>query len=140
VPQSSANGTVVGTVHASAAGVGQSLTYVIAAGNTANTFQIDPATGVISVLDNTSLNANSPFNLTISVTDNNAAPHTSNANIKITVTSPNNAPQISNQTLSAVDGSPIGTVVGTVTATETDVGQTLTYAIIGGNTGGTFQI
>ena len=140
VPQNSANGTSVGFVAASAAGVGQTLTYAIVGGNTGNTFQIDPFTGKITVASNAVLAASSPFHLTVQVTDNNTTPLSSSATVTITAIAPNTQPAIANQTLTAVDGSPNGAVVGTVVATDADPGQTLTYAITAGNTGNTFQI
>ena len=106
VPQTSANGTVVGTVAASAAGVGQTLTYSITAGNTGGTFLINPNTGQITVANNAVLNASAPFTLTVQVTDNNATPLSSTATVTIT-TAPNKTPVIANQTFTAVDGSPI---------------------------------
>jgi len=139
VPQSSANNAVVGTVVASAAGVGQTLTYSITAGDT-NTFQIDPNTGVITVKNNANLTSGSPFTLKVQVTDNNGTPLSSTNTITINATPANTQPVIAAQTLSTVDGSPNGTVVGTVVASDPDLGQTLTYAITAGNIGGTLQI
>src|SRR5205807_952338 len=100
----------------------------------------DPATGAITVADNTNLTTSSPFSLTVQVTDNNTTPLSSSATVTITATPVNNHPTIAGQSFSVVDGSPNGTVVGTVVAGDPDAGQTLKYAIIGGNTGGTFQI
>ncbi len=57
-------------------------------------------------------------------------------------TNPDNSPPIlNNQNLPAVrEGSPVGTIVGTVSAQDPDVAQQLTYSIIAGNTGGAFAI
>lgn len=53
----------------------------------------------------------------------------------------NRPPTFSNRTLSSLqENSPNGTVAGTVTGTDPDSGQTLTYTITGGNTGGAFAI
>ena len=53
----------------------------------------------------------------------------------------NSPPIINNQSLPAVkEGSPVGTVVGTVVATDPDDTQTLSYAITGGNASGAFAI
>jgi|GEM_PF-2090059 len=59
-----------------------------------------------------------------------------------TYADPENSPPIINdQALAAVrENSPIGTFVGTVIAIDPNEDQTLTYEIIGGNTGGTFEI
>jgi len=53
----------------------------------------------------------------------------------------NEAPVVDDQTLpSLLENSGNGTLVGTVAASDPDAGQTLTYAITGGNTGGAFAI
>lgn len=53
---------------------------------------------------------------------------------------PNTAPDISPQTFMVAEHSANGTTVGTVLATEVDVGQTRTFAILSGNTSGAFSI
>ena len=50
------------------------------------------------------------------------------------------APVISPQTFSIAENSANNTVVGTVAASDLDAGQTLTYAITAGNTGGAFSL
>jgi hypothetical protein len=140
VAQNSAVGASVGFVAASAAGTGQTLTYAITGGNTGNAFHIDSFTGQITVNSNATLAANSPYALTVQVTDNNTTQLSNSATVTITAVAPNTAPVIANQTLTAVDGSPNGAIVGTVVASDPDAGQTLTYAITGGNVGNTFQI
>jgi uncharacterized delta-60 repeat protein len=52
----------------------------------------------------------------------------------------NQSPVISNQTFSAKENSPNGRVVGAVSASDPDAGQTLSYEITAGNAGGAFAI
>ncbi|HPJ61258.1 MAG TPA: cadherin domain-containing protein, partial [Lentimicrobium sp.] len=52
----------------------------------------------------------------------------------------NSAPVMSNQTFNINENVPTGTVAGTMNATDPDQGQTLTYSITAGNTGGAFAI
>jgi hypothetical protein len=59
--------------------------------------------------------------------------------IRITGVS-NQPPVINAQTFSIAENSANNTVVGTVVASDPDAGQTLTYAITAGNTGGAFSI
>jgi len=69
----SANSTIVATVAATDADLPpETLTYSITAGNTNGAFIIDPTTGVITVLDSTTLDfeTNPSFTLTVQVTDN----------------------------------------------------------------------
>jgi hypothetical protein len=67
------------------------------------------------------------------------APYSSAVLIK-TGTSSNQAPTIQNQSFLINSNSAIGTVVGTVIATEPDAGQTKTFSITSGNTNGAFSI
>ncbi|HEX6095152.1 MAG TPA: cadherin domain-containing protein [Thermoanaerobaculia bacterium] len=62
-----------------------------------------------------------------------------NATVTITVTPVNDAPNVSPATFSLPENSPNNTVVGTVNASDVE-GDSLTYSIVGGNTGGAFSI
>ncbi|MFO1005163.1 MAG: choice-of-anchor D domain-containing protein [Planctomycetaceae bacterium] len=53
---------------------------------------------------------------------------------------PNEYPVVNDQSFSIAENSANDTVVGTVLASDPDVGQTLTYSIIGGNIDGAFSI
>lgn len=64
---------------------------------------------------------------------------TSDARI-VSVVNDNDAPLISNQAFSRAENSANGTVVGTVTVTDYDVGDTKSFTILAGNTGGAFAI
>ncbi|MBK9356489.1 MAG: cadherin domain-containing protein [Bacteroidales bacterium] len=138
--QYSANGTVAGNVVATDPNAGQTLTYAITAGNTGNAFSINAQTGSITVSNSTALSPQT-FSLTVRVTDNGSPSLYSQATITISVTTPpNQAPVISNQSFSLVQYSPNGTVAGTMTATDPNAGQTITYSITGGNTSSAFSI
>jgi putative intracellular protease/amidase len=52
----------------------------------------------------------------------------------------NQPPTIGGNEFELAENSPLGTIVGSATASDPDVGQSLTYAIVGGNTGGAFTI
>jgi hypothetical protein len=133
VAQYSTNGTVVGTVLATDPDAGQTKTYSITAGNTNSCFAINSSTGVISVVNSTALSPQT-FNLTVRVTDNGSPVLFSQATTTISVTQGNLPPVIANQAFSVIQNVPMGTVVGTVVATDPNAGQTLTYSITGGNT------
>ncbi len=60
--------------------------------------------------------------------------------IAITVNAVNDVPAISSQTFNLAENSPNTTVVGNVGASDVDAGDTLTYAITAGNSGGAFSI
>ena len=70
-----------------------------------------------------------------------AAQENGNLFIRLDVSDLNNgAPVVAPATFSIAENSATGAVVGTVTATDPNPGQTLSYAITGGNTGGAFAI
>ncbi|MFV2067055.1 MAG: tandem-95 repeat protein, partial [Pirellulales bacterium] len=62
------------------------------------------------------------------------------ATVSITVSAVNDAPVAQNDTFAVDEDASVGTVVGTVSATDPDVGDTLAYAITAGNTGTPFVI
>jgi len=138
--ENSPNGTPVGTVPASDVNPGDTLTYTIAAGNTDGAFTIDGATGEISVADSTALDfeTNPTFNLTIQVQDSGGLTDTSD--VTIALTDQNEAPTANDATFSVSEDSENATIVGQADASDTDVGDTLTYSIAGGNTGGAFAV
>jgi hypothetical protein len=73
------------------------------------------------------------------VTDNGSPPLSNAATVTINLVA-NTPPTIINQTFSVPHGSNVGTLVGAVAASDPNPGQTVTYAITGGNTNNTFQI
>jgi hypothetical protein len=142
IPENSPNNTTVGTVVATDPDAGQTLTYSIVSGNTGNGFQIGATTGILSVATQSALNFETipSFALVMKVQDNGAGSLSSQATITVNLVNVNESPVIYNQSFSIVENSPNGTVVGTVIATDPDVGQTLTYSIQGGNSYNVFQI
>ncbi|MEO6196034.1 MAG: cadherin domain-containing protein [Thermoanaerobaculia bacterium] len=140
VAENSPNGTGVGTVTFTDGDTGQTHTFSILGGNTGGTFAIDPSTGVITVANSAALDFETTptFSLTVQVTDSGSQSGT--ATITINVSNLNEAPVVHPATFAVNENSPIGTVLGTVTFTDPDAGQSHTFAITGGNTGGAFAI
>lgn len=73
-------------------------------------------------------------------TDNGGEDTSATQTFTITVTPVADAPVVSDLEATIAENSPVGTVVGTVTATDADPGDTQTYAILTGNANGTFAI
>ncbi len=123
---------------------GQTFTYAITAGNTANAFAIDAATGQITVNNSAALDFENmpPFVLTISVTDDGNPALTSSALLGIKMTDANDAPIVYNHTISLAENTPAGTNVFdyNLIARDQDPGQSLTYAITAGNSKNAFAI
>ena len=142
IPENSPNGTVVGTVTATDQDAGQTKTFSITAGNTGGAFAIGASSGQITVATSAAVDfeTNPTFSLTVQVLDNGAPPLSGSNTITVNLTNVNEAPVVSAATFGIPENSPNGTVVGTVTATDQDAGQTKTFSITAGNTGGAFTI
>jgi hypothetical protein len=138
--ENSANGTVVGTVIASDVDAADTRSYAITGGNTGGAFAINPATGEISVANAAALDYETTpsFALTVQVTDGGGL--TDTATVTVGLTNVNEAPVVADQGFTAAENSANGTVVGTVASSDVDAGDTRSYAITGGNTGGAFTI
>lgn len=135
--------TTVGTVEAHDDDTSQTIEIIIIGGNDNGIFTIDPNTGIISVTDGNELDHEGTqiYVLTVSVSDNVEPERTTTADITITVTDGNeNDPVVESATLEVEENAPDGTIVGTVSATDADQGQTLSYSIVSGNDSGTFEI
>ena len=135
VSEDAANGDIVGTVTATDEDTGDTLTYSITGGNTGAKFSIDSSTGEVTVAGTLDYATTSSYTLTLQVSDGNGG--TDTAKVAITVTDVNEAPVLdpSSYTFSVSEDAASGDIVGTVTATDEDTGDTLTYSITGGNTG-----
>ena len=142
--ENSPNGRVVGTIEASDAD-GDTLSYIILSGNTGQSFGLDAITGVLSVVDSSALDyeITPVFSLLVKVSDG-ALSDSATVSVNLTdvdedSTSTNKAPTIEAATFSLAENSPIGTVVGTIEASDAD-GDTLSYTILSGNTGQAFGL
>ena len=138
VDENSADGTVVGTVAASDADTGDTISFSITAGNTGDAFAIGASSGDLTVNNTTQLDFETTpsFSLTVQVQDSGGL----TATVTVNLNDLNEAPTIANQAFGVDENSANGTVVGTVAATDVDTGDTLTFSITGGNTGSAFAI
>ena len=81
------------------------------------------------------------FSLTVEVTDTGTPFLSGSATITVNLTDANDAPVVDAASFTVAENSATGTLVGTpVTFTDQDAGQTHTFAITAGNTGGAFAI
>lgn len=144
-------GATAGLVVASDPDVGQSISYEILAGNTNAAFAIDALTGALNVAFDGAIDFETTptFELTIRVTDSGDPALFSDAVVTVNLQDvdetppppPNSAPFVAaGQAFALAENSPVGTVVGSVVASDADAGQSLSYSIVAGNTGGAFAI
>ncbi|HEY0510734.1 MAG TPA: IPTL-CTERM sorting domain-containing protein [Thermoanaerobaculia bacterium] len=144
IPENSPNGTNVGTpVTFTDPDPGQTHSYAITAGNAGGAFAINAATGQITVANSAALDfeVTPTFSLTVQVTDNGTPVQSGTGTVTVNLTNVNEKPVVNPATFAVTEGSPNGTNVGTpVTFTDPDAGQTHTFAITAGNTGGAFAI
>jgi hypothetical protein len=142
VDENSSNGSVVGTIHATDPDNGQTVQYTITGGNVGNAFTLNPTTGVLTVAKSTMLDfeTNPVFNLTIQAFDDGTLRRTIDSAVTINLRDVNDAPKVVEQTIQIDENSPASAVIGTVSATDQDSGQTVTFQIDSGNVDGAFAI
>jgi VCBS repeat-containing protein len=142
IEENSVATSAVGTVTASDPDADQTKSFVILSGNTGGAFSINPTTGVITVANAGPLNfeASSTFNLVIQATDNGVPAKAGTATITVNLTNVNEAPTVTPATFTIAENLVANTTVGTVTASDPDSGQTRSFTILSGNTGGAFAI
>lgn len=146
IAENANNGDNVGQVEATdpdTAG-GQILTYTITSGNTDGIFQIDAASGLISVADNTSLDyeTTTSYTLTVRATDDGPGTLFDEGTITINIQDiyEGTAPVFTASGPFSIDEN-VGnnTVVGTITTTDAE-GDNVSYSIRNGNTNNAFKI
>ncbi|MCU7916922.1 MAG: cadherin domain-containing protein, partial [Candidatus Thiodiazotropha sp. (ex Epidulcina cf. delphinae)] len=143
------NQTAVTTVTATDSDTGDTLTYSISGGADAALFGIIGASGVLTFNaapdfeTPTDSGANNVYDVQVTVTDDGTGNLTDVQDIAVTVTSINENPVITSNGGGASGATNINentTAVTTVTATDPDSGDTLTYSISGGADAGLFGI
>ncbi len=142
IPENAAVDATVAMVVATDVETPQLLEYAITAGNTGNTFTIEASTGALKVANPALLNYEVPteFSLTIEVHDQGSPNLVDSGIVHLTLSDVNEAPTISPLTVEVAENSGVGTVVATVSATDPDTDQTLTYSIVGAHTDSPFTI
>jgi len=143
IDENAPNTTVVGTVLATDADAGQSVSFQIQSGNESGGFAIDSSSGVLTVVNSSALDfeTRSVFNLIIRVTDTaSPTPASSTANVMVSLRNLNEPPIMLPQTFSVPENRTQGTLVGTVLAVDGEPGQTVLFSIESGNTNGAFAI
>ncbi|MES2997516.1 MAG: cadherin domain-containing protein, partial [Verrucomicrobiota bacterium] len=141
IPENLTGGTAVGTIAVSDPDGPGALNYSIYGGALSQVFAINATTGVVSTAANAVINyeARNFYELTVIVRDAAGASATKQINIQINDV--NEAPVIANGfNTTVLDNIPVGMVLGTMTSTDPDPGQSRSWSIASGNTGGSFAV
>jgi len=143
------NQTSVTTVTASNEDTADTLTYSISGGADQALFSINSSTGVLTFAsapnyeNPTDSGTNNVYDVQVTVTDDGTGTLTDVQDIAVTVTNANEAPVITSNGGGASGSTNVNentTAVTTVTATDVDSSDTLTYSISGGADQGKFSI
>lgn len=149
VAENVANATAVGSVTPRNSHGSNTLTYSISSGNTGGAFAINAATGAITVADRTKLNYEAlssrwdvPAVIPMFVTITDAANPSLNETIRVsvTITNLNEPPTITGGASTVIARTAVGTALLSVTASDPDPLDYVTFSIPAGNTGGAFAI
>ncbi len=140
IDENAANGTSVGTITATDADVGSTLSYsLFTSGTSAGAFAINPSTGEITVVDSTKLDYETvqSFTLPVKVTDGT---NIAEATVTIHLNNLNDNPPVAEDTVFKInENAANGTEVGTVVASDADH-DSVSYSIVNGNEAGAFAI
>jgi Ca2+-binding RTX toxin-like protein len=138
------NTTAVATVTVTDPDPGQSLIYAIVGGADQNLFNIDSNTGALAFIvppdfeQPNDAGADNVYDLVVRATDNGDPMLSDEQAIMVNVADGGDVPDItSGGTFSVTENTK---AVGTVTASNPDAGQTVTYSIVGGADQSLFQI
>jgi MYXO-CTERM domain-containing protein len=133
-------GVEVGTLTTTDPDTCDKWTYSIVVGADSAKFSIPTGTNRLILTDGVLNSASKPsYTVTVHVADFFGA--TFDRTLTVNVATVNHAPTIANQTFRINVGSANGTAVGTVTASDPDSGNVLSYSLaVAGNTGSAFSI
>ncbi|PIB35056.1 hypothetical protein BFP72_06425 [Reichenbachiella sp. 5M10] len=140
IDETSALGSIVATL--SSDDVDGISAYDIVSGNEEELFFMNSETGAIMIDKALDFEAIQQVVLGVRITDNGLGSLETIENVTISINDVNEfAPQVTNVALNVLNENSVsGTQVGTVTCTDDDIFQTLSYAIIAGNTDEAFAI
>ena len=146
IAENSANETEVGSVLATAT---EPFTYSFTSGNTDSVFAVNADTGVITINDQSFLDYETTPTYTLTLKAQRTpswywpvVPDYDTTTVIINLTEANEAPSFSSPSysFSIAENSSTSSSVGSVSATDPDVGQTISYQILSGNTDNVFTI
>ena len=139
IAENAGTNAVVGSVTASDPDAGDTISYAITGGNADGAFAID-ANGQITVANGSLLDHETAPSRTLTVTVTDSGGLTDTATVTVGVTDVNEAPTAADASFTIAENAGTNAVVGSVSASDPDAGDTISYAITGGNADGAFAI
>ena len=140
VAEDAAVGDAVGTVSATDQDEDDTLSYAITAGNADGKFAIDDETGAITIAADLDHETTDRYSLTVEADDGSGG--TAAVTVTVTVTDVAEAPAFDEAGFSfeIAEDAAVNDAVGTVSATDPDEDDEVSYAITAGNADGKFAI
>ena len=141
VAVNSPSGTLIGKITASDPDVGQNLSWSILTGNTSGAFTLQQDGNLL--VNNASMmdfETWPVFILRVLVRDNGTPSLTDTAMVTVNLLNVNEPPVATNRTFTLAENPSTNTFVGTITATDPDAGQTISFSILSGNTDNAFSL
>ena len=135
LPENSTVGTVVGQLVANDVDVGQILTYSIVSGNTGNAFSVN-SQGQLLVANSAALDFETvqSFALMVKVSDTGNPILSQTAAVNVTLSDVFETPTaVAVTPASVLENQPSVTLIGVLTSTDSDIGETYTYALVNGS-------
>ena len=141
VLENAAGSSAIGTLSASEVDAGQTLSWTLLGGADSQLFNL-ASDGELTLSENAQLNfeQTTSYELEVQVSDSATTPLSDTGVITISVQDVNDAPKIESQEFELPENSGFETEIGTVSATDEDAGQTISFSITGGTLADAFQI
>lgn len=137
VNENSSVGTLVGSLLSTDVDAGDSATYSLV-DDAGGLFAVDANTGEITVKGALDFETSANHTITARITDNGGL--VLDRSFVISLVDINEAPVLVGAAFGLPENSSLGTLVGTLSASDVDAGDQLTFSLISGNTGGAFSI
>ncbi|XP_046545181.1 protocadherin Fat 4-like [Haliotis rubra] len=143
--ENTAVGTVIDTVAATDldAGIDGQITYSITNGNTNTDFSIDPTFGIITLQKPLDFETTPSYTLQVTASDGGGTVRSAITTVTVTVTNINdNLPSCASYAVyvTVLESSSVNDAVSTLTCTDADASDVLSYTITSGNGDGKFAL
>ncbi|MFN3189711.1 MAG: cadherin domain-containing protein [Aureliella sp.] len=139
VNENSPAGTLVGQLELTEYDAGETITWRVS-GIDSRFFELRGNELYVAEETELDFETQSSYSVFVEATDSATPPKTGSRTVAINLNDVNDAPTVVTSSLNVDENSPSSTVVGTVEATDQDAGQTLTFAITGGEDAASFEI